>query len=430
MSQYKDDFEQILDDLKVELNQVKEQLAQDTADIGQSGKQLRALGTSLEESFSEGTRALTALYKIVMAANQVESLELLLDEALLRAMDALNSNTGIVVVFEDGWQDTDPFRARVIVERSRGPDMPHKQGSWLKESALLAQLVELSEPLLIPDISQDARIPLKMHVLDGQLLLAPMRIEDHTQGVVVLMRPTGSASNHGEMAVLSSVTNQIGAAVHQLELRKQAQQGKLLAERERLSRDLHDTITQSLYGLAALAEAGDAQLESGDLQTARHTFKRIGQTTRQALREMRLFIHELHPGILEQNGLVAALQLRLAAVEGRADTQVRLVAEEPLELPKDLESALYRIALEALNNSMRHADAGKVTVLLRREHNEVLLEVADDGCGFDPEQHANGGMGLDNMRLYASEIGARLQVNSALAQGTTIRVAVPGERIS
>ncbi len=145
---------------------------------------------------------------------------------------------------------------------------------------------------------------------------------------------------------------------------------------------------------------------------------------------MRLFIHELHPGILEQNGLVAALQLRLAAVEGRADTQVRLVAEEPLELPKDLESALYRIALEALNNSMRHADAGKVTVLLWREQNEVLLEVADDGCGFDPEQHANGGMGLDNMRLYASEIGARLQVNSALAQGTTIRVAVPGGRIS
>ena len=418
-----------MDGLKVELNQAEERLAQDTTDIGQPGEQLSAISTSLEERLSARTRALTAMYKIMMAANHVESLESLLNEALLQAMDALNGSAGIVVVFEDGHQDIAPCLARVIVERSRRPDMPHKQGSWLKESALLAELVKLSEPLLIPNMREDSRIPLKMRQLDGQLLLAPMRIEDHTQGVVGLMRPAGSDRRDNEIAVLASIAHQIGVVVQQLELRRQAQQGKLLAERERLSRDLHDTITQSLYGLAALAEAGDAQLEADDPQAARRTFKRIGQTTRQALREMRLFIHELQPGILEQNGLVAALQLRLAAVEGRSDTQVRFVAEEPLQMPHDLESPLYRIALEALNNSMRHANASHVTVLLRREKNEILLEVADDGCGFDPQQAAVGGMGLNNMHLYASEIDARLQVNSAQAQGTTIRVAVACERI-
>ncbi len=76
---------------------------------------------------------------------------------------------------------------------------------------------------------------------------------------------------------------------------------------------------------------------------------------------------------------------------------------------------------------MRHAGASNVTVQLRREGNEVFLEVADDGCGFDPERVANGAMGLDNMTVYANEIGARLQVNSAAAQGTTIRVAATCE---
>lgn len=428
MAQYVDDFERILGTLKVGLNQLDEQLGQDAADIGQLREQLCTLSTTLDERFTDCTRTLTALYKIMTAANRVESLEMLLDEALLLVMAALNSHTGIMVLFENGKGESRFTAARVIVERG-GFDMPHKRGSWLKEGPLFAELAQLSKPLWIPDIRQDARIPAKMRRLNGQLLLAPMRVEDHTLGAVGLVLPVGSARCDDELAALSSITHQIGIAVQQLELRKQAQRVKLLTERERLGRDLHDTITQSLYGLAALAEAGDAQLEMGDSQAARRTFKRIGQTTRQALREMRLFIHELRPGILEQNGLVAALQLRLAAVEGRTDTHVQLVADELLQLTQEQESALYRIALEALNNSMRHANASQVSVLLRREQDEVLLEVSDDGCGFDPQQLADGGMGLENMRLYAGEIGAKLQVMSAVTRGTTVRVAVTSEEV-
>lgn len=411
------------------MSQVKVQVTQETTELEQLKSQLHALSISLDQSFMEGMRALTALCKIITIANRVESLELLLDEALLRAMDALNSNTGIVVVFEGSQIADHTSVARVIVERSQWPGMPHKQGSWLTGSTLLDEVLKLTEPLLIADIRRDARIPPKMRQLDGQLLLAPMQIEGHTQGVVGLLREVGSPHSQGELAILSSLTHQIGIAVQQLELRKRAQQGSLLAERERLGRDLHDTITQSLYGLTALAEAGDAQLESGDLENARRTFKRIGQTTRQALREMRLFIHELRPDVLEQNGLVAALQLRLAAVEGRSDMQARLIADEPLQLSPELENSLYRIAIEALNNSMRHADAGNVIIRLHREQYEIVLEISDDGRGFNPDQVTEGGMGLENMRHYAGEIGANLQIHSTLAQGTTIQVVVNSERL-
>jgi signal transduction histidine kinase len=426
-----DEIDISLTDLRVELTQTKERLAQEIAAHEQLRKQYRVLSLSLEERIAERTRELTASYEIAMLANNAESLELLLDEALVWAMDALHSDTGIVIVFEDGLEQISSSMARVIVGRSDRPGMPHKQGSWLMESVLLDDLVELgsSEPLLIQDISQDARVPVKMRQLAAQLILAPMWLEHQIRGVVGLLRPAGPALSEGEMALLSTITNQMAVAVQQLELREQVQRGKMLAERERLGRDLHDTITQSLYGLAAMAEAGEAQLEAEDPQLAHHTFKRIGQTSRQALREMRLFIHELRPGILEQNGLVAALQLRLDAVEGRTDTQVRLVADEPLQLPQEVENAFYRVALEALNNTMRHSHASNVTVCLRSEDNGVILEVADDGFGFDPEGAVNGGMGLDNMRLYAGEIGAQLQVFSTPTQGTTIRVAVASERM-
>ncbi len=362
-----------------------------------------------------------------MAANHAESMETLLDEALVQAMAALQYDAGVVILFDECLVPAQANRAKMIVQRSDQPGLPPETGSWLAGSALLAGLVEGSEPQLVPDLGREARVPPEMRFLDTQLCLAPMRLKEFTRGAVGLMRHARAAHSDGGLGLLSTITNQIGVAVQQLALREQAQRAKLLAERERLGRDLHDTITQSLYGLAAMAEAGQGQLEAGESEGAGHALARIAVTARQALREMRLFIHELRPGILEQNGLVAALQLRLDAVEGRTDTQVRLVADGPLELPKDVEYALYRIALEALNNSMRHAGASNVTVQLRREGNEVFLEVADDGCGFDPERVANGAMGLDNMTVYANEIGARLQVNSAAAQGTTIRVAATCE---
>lgn len=423
----KQDFERYVTDLRAELVQTKERLAQEIADHARVKEQFQALSTSLEERVAERTRALAALYGLMVVANHAESLEHLLDEALVQVMSALQCETGMVMLFDAELEQPHSSVARVIVEHSNGSKMPHKQGCLLTESDLFADLIEITEPLLILDTSQDERLPVRMRQLKVQLLLAPIRFDDRIQGVVGLLRPAGPAPAEDNIAMLSLVTNQMGVAIQQLELRKEAQQRKLLAERERLGRDLHDTITQSLYGLAALSEAGEAQLEASESGNASRIFKRIGQTVRQALREMRLFIHDLRPGILEQHGLVAALQLRLEAVEGRADTQVRLTADDPLPLPQDVEHALYRITQESLNNIMRHANAKNVTVLLRRVGNEVILEVADDGIGFDPEQVSNGRMGLANMRLYASEIGAKLQVSSAAKQGTTVRVVVPTE---
>jgi signal transduction histidine kinase len=131
--------------------------------------------------------------------------------------------------------------------------------------------------------------------------------------------------------------------------------------------------------------------------------------------------------VLEEQGLAAALRLRLAAVEGRAGLATELVVEpEPFErLPGALEQELYRVAQEALNNALKHGKPGRIAVRLRRLEGGVSLEMADDGAGFDVAARADGGLGLRGMRERVARLGGRLDVESAPGRGTRVRVEVP-----
>ena len=140
---------------------------------------------------------------------------------------------------------------------------------------------------------------------------------------------------------------------------------------------------------------------------------------------MRLLIYELRPPVLEQEGLAVALQQRLDAVEGRAGVQARLLIEGEERLDPHLENALYRIAIEALNNALKHAAATSVTVRIRARAGGVQLEIADDGKGFDAQVIGEqGGMGLNTMRERAEQLGGVFELVSAPGEGTTIRVEV------
>jgi signal transduction histidine kinase len=246
------------------------------------------------------------------------------------------------------------------------------------------------------------------------MILAPLSAKGQALGLMGLARNASQSFNLDEVALLVSIVSQVETAVHTDQLRQLAQRATVLEERERLARDLHDSVTQSLYGLATLTEAGKMRLESGDVQASAHLLTRIGQTARQAIREMRLFLHQLRPSVLEREGLVSALELRLAAVEGRSDVRANLEADENIHLSPEIETALYHIAQEALNNA--------VTVRLSRFGLGFKLEVVDEGCGFDPERVGGGGMGLDNMRARAKAIGAIFEIHSQPGEGTCVSV--------
>jgi signal transduction histidine kinase len=209
------------------------------------------------------------------------------------------------------------------------------------------------------------------------------------------------------------------------QLHERARQAAVLEERQRLARELHDSVTQSLYGVSLQAEAASRALMAGDTAPIAANLKEIGETTREALGEMRLLLFELRPPLLEERGLFGALQSRLGAVESRAGLTTEIQGEGAERLAPEMEQELYRVAQEALNNVLKHAHARQVTVRLDVSKDRAVLEVADDGVGFEPSLRNGGGFGLPGMRERAERLGGGLQVESTPGQGTTVRAEVP-----
>jgi signal transduction histidine kinase len=201
---------------------------------------------------------------------------------------------------------------------------------------------------------------------------------------------------------------------------ERAIQAAIAQERERLSRELHDSVTQSLYGLTIMAESCQRLVrdESKDLK---EPLAEMGNVARQALKEMRLLIHQLRPPVLEEEGLLSALHQRLAAVEKRSGIEASLIIDEIIDLPVVMEEALYHIAVEALNNAIKHAQATSVSLCLRKAETWVELIITDDGKGFEPGPNGKpGGMGLTSMHKRAEGLGGTLTVQSAPGQGTKV----------
>ena len=155
---------------------------------------------------------------------------------------------------------------------------------------------------------------------------------------------------------------------------------------------------------------------------------RLGEIAQQALQEMRLLVFELRPLALQSLGLIGALEQRLEAVERRAGINARLIVsgEEMDAWPPEVEQELYHIAQEALNNALKHAGAGTVTVRIQAEDGTLALEISDDGRGFDPQSvSSKGGLGQTSMRERAAKMGALLTINSSPGAGTKIKILVP-----
>ena len=150
---------------------------------------------------------------------------------------------------------------------------------------------------------------------------------------------------------------------------------------------------------------------------------RVSENARQALREMRLFLHELDPVDLEKEGLVSALHQRLTAVEGRSDVKARLISQGEFSFSRERERAMYYVAEEALNNILKHAQVQSVSVKLYRRGKRVYLDIIDDGCGFDPAAVQSGGRGLRNMKERAAQIGATFKITSGKNKGTKVSLS-------
>jgi signal transduction histidine kinase len=167
-------------------------------------------------------------------------------------------------------------------------------------------------------------------------------------------------------------------------------------------------------------------MEAGSDVDPGQEFARIGEHARQAVKEMRLFLYQMQQVDVEKDGLISVLHHRLLAVEGRADVKARLLSdEEEIPLSTEAQMMLYYIAQEALNNVLKHARAKSVLVTLKRARGNVVLEILDDGVGFDAKRVDRAGLGLRNMKERVSQLDGKLQIISKPDVGTRIVVTVP-----
>jgi len=208
------------------------------------------------------------------------------------------------------------------------------------------------------------------------------------------------------------------------ELAQANRRAGVLAERQRLSGEIHDTVAQGFTSIIMLLQAADADVERQPAAARGHLALAL-ETARDNLAEARALVAALAPAGLEPGALDAALRRLAATADGHPGTAARFeVSGAVVPLPRPAEVMLLRVAQEALANVRKHARAGQVIVGLHYGEGQVGLDVTDDGPGFDPGQAA-GGYGLPGMRARAEEAGGRLQVRSSPGCGTTISVVVP-----
>jgi PAS domain S-box-containing protein len=283
-----------------------------------------------------------------------------------------------------------------------------------------ARRVLLGNPLYAPIH------PLVREVRWDTVYIVPLVARNESLGAINLYYLPGMEPAEEETVFLGAVADQTAVAVENARLFAAVQEKAALEERQHLARELHDSVSQALYGIALGARTARTLLDrKGPMESVAEWLDYVLSLAGAGLTEMRALIFELRPESLETEGLVAALEKQAAALEARHEIPVQATLGPEPDLPLETKEALYRIAQEALHNTVKHAHASRAELNLERDAQGITLEVSDDGVGFDPETSFPGHLGLQSMRERAARVGGALQVRSAPGEGASISVRIP-----
>ncbi|MCB8961535.1 MAG: GAF domain-containing sensor histidine kinase [Ardenticatenales bacterium] len=369
------------------------------------------------------TEQLAALYDVLsLTSDVVSDLTLVLHRALGRILAVTVTRNGAIHILNEA-----ATQLELVTEIALPPTLV-AQWRQIPADQPPFKAALASEHYITLDLSQEPALAGLTGLAGVQTLLSfPIRKGARNLGTLtaVLGRET---VDEGEMRLFVSLADQLAIIIENAQLRRRAEQLAVVEERNRLARELHDSVTQSLYSTTLFAEAAQRQARAGHIEMALQHLAEVAETSQQALKEMRLLVHKLRPSVLEKEGLLAALRSRLKAVEGRAGIQHELLAEGELQLSRDLEDTSYYILQEALNNALKHSRAANVTVEIRQTDHELWLIARDDGLGFDQTAAlAGGGQGLNNIRERVEQLAGTLQICSEIGHGTSVTVMLPAK---
>ena len=332
--------------------------------------------------------------------------------------DRAGEMIGLVYAFEDGAlvPNTDP--------RFAGLDR------WLPmaEAWPWPEVFRTGKPSLIEDIRAVPAFPLRDRLLPMGIvtvLLVPMSITGRLEGAIGLRFVERRAFRAEETELAQALANQAMLVIQFARLSAQNRHAAVLDERNRMARDMHDTLAQGFTGVIVQLEAAEDATKRGLPDEAARHLVRARDLARESLKEARRSVQALRPQALDDIGLGNALEgLFTKMAQGTGLTPSFEFVGQPRPLPLDWEENLFRIGQEVLTNTIRHARASRLTVRLAFAPDEVRLDVTDDGCGFDPSRVGKG-YGLLGIKERVQAMGGQLAVRSGDGAGTAIVVTLP-----
>lgn len=386
---------------------------------------------TLEQAVSDRTRELSTVLDISQRIASTLELEPLLNLILDQIASIIPYSGAAIYTLEDG---------KLKVAAYQLPDLPSLPPALtlsLENAGPYRPVITEKKVLILDDVKSAPPLSLAFQELGIQpkssvfhhsrsWIGIPLIFHDQVTGLLSLTHnePGYYTQTHARLA--QAITNQVAVAIENARLYEQAQDLATLEERNRIARELHDSVTQLLYAISLYSTAASRSANKGNVQQVQDNLTEIKDNAMQALQEMRLLILELNPPLLQKHGLVVALKASLESIESRAGLETDLKTDGVIRLPSAIEPDLYRIAMEALNNLVRYARAKKVTVDLQTRSNWVILDICDNGVGFELEfARHSGGMGIQNMEQRARRLGGRLEITSSPGAGTRIKAEIP-----
>ncbi len=369
--------------------------------------------------------ALRAVSDAVLSVTSQRSVDQVLQQLVHSARELANARYSALGI-PDG---EGGFRSFIVSGMS--DELIAAMGPLPRTHGMLGAMLDSVAPFRTEDIHADPRFKgwwPTQHPDMHSFLGVPILAGEEVIGAFYLTEKIDAPQFTGEdQELIELLAAHAAIAITNARLNERSRELSVLSERNRLALELHDAVSQKLFSLVLSAEAASTLLDQ-DADAARAQLGRVGELAREALAELRSLILGLRPPELERDGLHGALRKEVEMLGQIHGVRIELDADGAETGPAARDAAVLRIAAEALHNALRHSGAARIAVRLAQDGGRLVLEVSDDGRGFEPQRAElrSKHLGLTSMEQRASELGGRLAIRSSLGSGTTIRLEVPG----
>jgi signal transduction histidine kinase len=377
-----------------------------------------------DDALTESNQDLALINQLAATLASYMEVDEILDQTLARVMEHLEVEAGEIFLTEEGRQSL-----RLALHRGAAANAFWTRERFQFGEGYVGIVAQTGKPLASDNPQKELRYLRPAVVKAGfrSVACVPLTARGSVVGVMSVATRRERRFDQREVDLLLAIGTWAGLSIENARLRRQGQRLAVLEERERIGMDLHDGIIQSIYGVGLSLDLARVSVED-DPKLAQMKIEQAIDGLNNAIRDIRSYILDLRPRQFRGEDLMAGLQKLVDEFSANASSEANVVGPKDglVTLPTASATALFHICQEALANVAKHARATKTDIRLWATNNRVLLEVTDDGLGFDlRKMNATLGHGLSNMQARVYKVGGDVEINSAPGEGTTVIAWVP-----